>query len=284
MMHDSSVVSEDALEDVSYLARSANRITLLKILTSDSCTRRDLADRTGVSSSTIGRILNELSDRDWIERTTDGEYVATPVGRQVVSEFIPLVKSMAAIQKLGETVAWFQAADLAIGLEQLDDATVIRPDPADPLAPLNTYLVDLRAASKLHCLVGIAPPESFEEAMRDGVVERGMDVEHVISDSEYRYLLDFPDRLERWREYIEAGANVYRYGGAVPCNVMIFDETVYIANTQSEYGHPYTAIASDSDRVLSWAQNLVEKYLAESERLTPGDFAEGTDQTGPDDK
>lgn len=36
-------------------------------------------------------------------------------------------------------------------------------------------------------------------------------------------------------------------------NVMIFDETAYIANTQSEYGEPYTVIETDSDAVRSWA-------------------------------
>jgi predicted transcriptional regulator len=191
----SSAVPEDALEDIAYLARSSNRVRLLVVLASGSYTRRELEDLTGIANTTIGRILNEFSEREWSERTTDGEYTVTPIGQQIVVEFIPLIESMAVIRELGETVAWFQATEKPIGMDQLTDATVLRPDPADPMAPMNAYLEDLRTASEFYCLVGVAPPESFEKAMRDGVVERGMRSEHVINDNEYTYLLDYPDRL-----------------------------------------------------------------------------------------
>lgn len=274
MPRQSSAVPDDALEDIAYLARSKNRVQLLVILASGSYTRRELEDMTGIANTTIGRILNEFSERGWSERTADGDYTATPIGKQVVAEFMPLVESMSVIKELGETVAWFQATENPIGMDQLTDATVVRPDPADPMAPMNAYMEDLRTASEFHCLVGVAPPESFEKAMRDGVVERGMRAEHVINESEYSYLLDYPNRLTRWREYIEAGANVYCYRDTVPCNVMIFDETVYIANTQSEYGEPYTVIESDNERVLSWAHELIDTYRNDAERLDVESFSE----------
>ncbi|WP_318569030.1 hypothetical protein [Salinigranum marinum] len=269
----SSAVHEDALEDIAYFARSKNRVRLLVILASGSYTRRELGDMAGVAKTTIGRILNEFSERGWTERTADGNYTATPIGQQVVMEFMPLVESMSVIKKLGETVAWFQATENPIGMGQLTDATVVRPDPADPMAPVNAYVEDLRTASEFYCLVGVAPPESFEKAMRDGVIERGMRAEHVITESEYTYLLAYPNRLTRWREYVEAGANVYCYSDAVPCNVMIFDETVYIANTQSEYGEPYTVIESHNDAVLSWGHEIVETYRNDAERLDVESFS-----------
>jgi predicted transcriptional regulator len=275
MINKSSAVPEDALEDIAYFARSKNRVRLLVLLASGSYTRRELGDITGVAKTTIGRILNEFSERGWSERTDDGGYTATPIGRQVVVEFMPLVEAMSAINQLDETVAWFQATENPIGMGQLTDATIVRPDPADPMAPVNAYMSDLRTASEFHCLVGVAPPESFEKAMRDGVVERGMHAEHVINESEYTYLLQYPNRLTRWREYIEAGANVYCYDGAVPCNVMIFDETVYIANTQSEYGEPYTVIESHNDAVLSWGHELIDTYRNDAKRLDGRSFRDG---------
>lgn len=270
----SSAIPEDALEDIAYFARSKNRVQLLVVLAAGSYTRRELGDATGVAKTTIGRILNEFSERGWTERTADGNYTATPVGRQVVVEFMPLVEAMSVVEELGETVAWFQAAEQPLGMCQLTEATVVRPDPADPMAPVNAYMEDLRTASAFHCLVGVAPPESFEKAMRDGVVERGMRTEHVITESEYTYLLHYPNRLTRWREYVQAGANVYCYSDTVPCNVMIFDETVYIANTQSEYGEPYTVIESHNDAVLSWGHELVEAYRNDAEQLDVESFRE----------
>lgn len=276
MREGSNGESTDPLEDIAYLARSQNRVMMLEVLSSESLTRGHLIDRTSIASTTVGRILNELSDRGWVERTNVGTYTATPVGRQVIEEFMPLVDTISVIQSLGETVAWFQAADEPLELQHLLDATVRRPVRTDPMAPMNAYMDDLRTANEFYCLVGVAPPENFEKAMRDGTVERGMRVEHVITESEFTYLLDYPDRLERWRDYIEAGANVYCHAGSVPCNFMIFDETVYIGNAQSEYGEPYTIIESTNSSVLNWAHRIIDDYREESRKLTPTDFTKAS--------
>lgn len=274
MSGDSEWESADALEDIAYLARSRNRVRILEVLASEAWTRGELTDRTSIASTTIGRILHELSDREWVERTDAGTYAATPIGRQVIAEFRPLVDAMSVIKRFGETVAWFQATDPPIELQHLADAIVRRPVPADPMAPMTAYMNDLRSATEFHCLVGVAPPESFEKAMRSGTIDRGMRVEHVITESEFAYLLDHPDRLGRWRDYIEAGANVYCYGGSVPCNLLIFDDTLYIGNSQSEYGEPYTVIESTNSSVLEWAHRVIEAHREKSKRLEASDFTE----------
>lgn len=276
MQEDSDVESADALEDLAYLARSRNRVSILESLAAEPLTRGELAERTSIASTTIGRILNELADREWVERTDAGSYATTPVGRQVIAEFTPVVDTMSVIQTLGETVAWIQAADQPLELQHLTDATVRRPVQADPMAPMSAYMDDLRTATEFYCLVGVAPPENFEEAMRNGAVDRGMRAEHVITESEFNYLLDYPDRLERWRDYIEAGANVYCHAGSVPCNLMIIDETLYIGNAQSEYGEPYTIIESTNNTVLEWAHRVIDNYREESKKFAVADFREGS--------
>lgn len=262
----------NTLDDIAFLSRSQNRVTILEALVSERQTRGELTDQTGIASTTVGRILNELSERDWVERTDEGTYSATPIGRQVVDEFLPLVEAMSVIRRLGETVAWIQAADEPLELQYLVDATVRRPEPADPMAPTTAYMEDLRSAAEFQCLVGVAPPESFEKAMRDGAVDRGMEAVHVITKNEFTYLLDYPDRLARWRDYIEAGATVYCYDGSIPCNVFTFDETAYIANVQSEYGDPYTTVESENEEVLAWAHALIDRYRADAKELTVSDF------------
>lgn len=276
MQGDSGLESGDALEDLAYLARSRNRVRILNLLATEGLTRGELADQSSIASTTIGRILNELADREWVERTDEGRYTATPVGRQIIAEFMPVVDAMSVIQTLGDTVAWFQATDQPLGLQHLTDATVRLPVRADPMAPTNALMDDLRSANEFYCLVGVAPPENFEQVMRDGTVERGMYVEHVITDSEFNYLLDHPDRLKRWRDYIEAGAKVYCHKGSVPCNLLIFDETLYIGKTQSEYGEPYTVIESTNSSVLKWAHRVIEDYRVESRKLTLDDFSKGS--------
>lgn len=261
-----------ALEDIAYLARSANRLQLLEALANGAETRGGLYDQTGIARTTVDRIVNELEDRGWVERTADGTYTATPTGKQVAAEFMPLVESLAVVRMLGDTIDWIQRAEPMIDLQHFADATVRRPESADPMAP-TAYLTErLAEADTFHCLVGVAPPLGFETTMRDGAVERGMAVEHVITTSEYAYLCEHPDRVRRWREYIRAGANVYRYDGTVPCNLLRLDETVYIGNSQAERGETYTLIESDDPAVRSWANGIIETYRDRADPLAADEF------------
>jgi predicted transcriptional regulator len=263
-----------ALEDIAYLARSVNRVRLLETLASGSYTRRDLAEQTGIARTTIGRIVNEFEERGWIERTPDGDYTATPVGIQVGDEFMPLVEAMAVVRQLGEMVAWLQGVEPSIDLHHFSDANVRRPQSVDPTEPLARYTEALRCADEFSCLVGVAPPLSFEAVMRDEVVKGDLTVEHVISEDEFAYVRDRPERVTRWREYVEAGANVYCYDGTVPCNLLVFDETVYIGKSQSEWGEPYAAIESENEVVWTWAHEIIETYRAKSKRLGPEAFVD----------
>ena len=169
-------------------------------------------------------------------------------------------------------VAWLPTDEVPIELSAFADATILRPDPADPMAN-STYVTELlRESSEFACLVGVAPPLAFEEAMRDGVIERDLATNHVLTDAEYRYLCTYPERCARWREYLAAGANVYRYGGDVPCNLLVFDGTVIVGNSQSEVGDPRVLVESEREAVRSWAHRVIECYRRDAERLDATDF------------
>lgn len=256
-----------AMEDIAYLSRSKSRVRILDELTIDECSRRELEETTGIARTTIGRIINEFEERGWARRTTDGGYEATPPGTSIMSEFTPFVESVQAIRNLGELIGWLPTDEVPIGLRHFTDATVRRPEPADPMSTVTDFNARLDGVSEFQCLVGIAPPIPFEREMVEGVVNRGLDTKHVITDEELNYLLDHPERLPRWREYVEAGANVYRYEDQIPCNIFVFDDTVIITNSQSDYGDPHVGIESDNSVILSWAQEVIEKYKRDAEKL-----------------
>lgn len=266
--------SDDALEDIAYLARSGSRLRVLAALATESYTRAELEEKTGVARTTVGRIINEFEERGWVRRTTDGEYEVTPLGKYVVSEFRPFVESIDAIRNLGNLVAWLPTDEVPISLDNFTDAVVRRPDPANPMSTVADFNTRLDGVSEFQCLVGIAPPILFEQRMRDAVVNRDLDTKHVITDEELNYLLDHPERWTRWREYLDAGANVYQYDGRVPCNLFVFDDTVIISNSQSDYGEPHVSIESVNDAVLSWAHEVIEKYKNEAERLNSAVFTD----------
>lgn len=66
------------LDDVEYLARSANRVRVLETLAKGPHDRTDLQEKTGAARATLGRILGEFEERGWIRR--DGaEYELMPL-------------------------------------------------------------------------------------------------------------------------------------------------------------------------------------------------------------
>lgn len=277
MAEDADGLPAGALNDIAYLSRSESRVRILDAIASEPYSRSELEETTEIARTTVGRIISEFEERRWARRTTDGEYTATPPGERIIAEFEPFLQSVQVIRKLGDLVAWLPIDEVPIDLSHFGDASIHRPDPADPMSTVAEFNSRIDGASEFQCLVGIAPPVPFERKMRDGVVNRDMETKHVITDQEFDYILDQPERVGRWREYLEGGANVYRYDGEIPCNLFVFDNTVLISHTNSEFGEPHAGIESSNKEILSWAKQVIDTYRREAEGLDSTAFAGESD-------
>ena len=271
MVGGSGGIPADALEDIAYLAKSTNRLRLLDTLASGSHSRRELDDLTGIARSTIGRIINEFEERGWIERTSEGTYTATATGELVVAQFMPLVETMDTIGMLGDAVAWIPVDKLSIGIQHFDDATIRRSEPHAPFEFVE-HLADLiRDATTFQVLTFLAPPSPVGQAMHEGVVEERLTAEHVLAGGLVRYLRDQHHHPPYWREYIEAGAHVYRYDGYIPCNLFIVDETVLLMNDEPEGSG--AAIETENDTVRAGVYELFETYREDAAEIDANVFA-----------
>lgn len=268
--------SEDSLADIAYLARSANRVQILDTLVSGAYTSRDLKQATGISRSTLERIVSELEERDWIERTAQGEYTATTAGAFALSEFVPLADAMEALRTLGDAVDWLPREELSIGLHHFNDAVVRAPNPNSATAPATYMAKLLREATEFACLVRIAPPLGFEITMRDRAATGRLTTEHVLTEDELAYIAEQPDRVRRWREYLSAEVEVFSYAGDVPCNLFVIDETVLVVDREPAV---CAFIESENETVRAWARDVIGTYRAKAERLQPDVFRELTSAT-----
>lgn len=271
MLERGGELSEDGLADIAYLARSANRVEILDALVVGSYTVRDVEAATGVSRSTLERILSELEDRGWAERSTEGGYTATTAGALAVTEFAPVVDSMAALRSLGDAVDWLPREELSVDLHHFSDATVRTPESNSVTAPAAYMTKLLREAAEFACLVRIAPPLGFEIAMRDRAVDGQLTTEHVITEDELAYITEQPDRVRRWREYLEASADVYCYDGDVPCNLFVIDGTVLVVDREPDV---CAFIETENGTVRAWARDVISTYRTEAERLKVEAFTE----------
>ena len=277
----SDAIPFEALNDVAYLSRTANRVVILDALTRGPYTRRTLAELTGASRTTLDRIVNELEDRGWTERTPDGDYVATPEGSHLMQQFRPFIESVEAIRRLGGALEWLPD-ELGIGLQHFSDATVRRPEQDDPVETVEYMAELIRAASEFRTLTHLVPPTALLEAMRDGVVSGRLTLEGLTLIEYFDLPTDQPNRRKWWREIIDADADLYFCEGPIPCNLWIIDETVLIKQSHPDeidesYGVP---IVSTNDTVRSWAHDLIDHYRADATRIEPEMVSGSSVRTG----
>ncbi|WP_159900342.1 helix-turn-helix transcriptional regulator [Salinirussus salinus] len=265
---------EDALKEIAYLTRSPNRVRILDCLAEGPRTRREAKEASGATRTTVDRIVNELEDRGWVERTTDGNYAATPVGRQLVRELTPLVRAVEAIQELGSAVEWLPLDELSVGLQDFADATVRRPDRGDPVDTID-YMTDLvREASELRALTHLVPPESFLRVTHDAIVSGQLRLEGVVPTDHVEPYIETQRRRERWQAILEAGGELHLHEAALPCNMWIIDETVLIKRSdpgrmEDSYGVP---VVTTDGTVRDAAHDLIDRYRDAGTQVGPGAF------------
>ena len=266
-----ATIVSNALDDLGYLGRSSNRLELLSHLSSEQATRSALEEQTGIAGTTIGRILNELQDRGWVERTVEGTYIASACGQVVLREVEPVIDAMAAVRSLGDAVGWLPLDELAISVRHFQEATIVRPTPNSPLAFVDYTAECIRNTSTFRALTFLEPPTPAGMAMQSGVVDGNQTAEHVCAGGLLEHLRDGQTSPPQWEEYIEAGANLYRYDGHIPCNLFEFDETVLIMSDRPEGGGE--AIESSDETVRAECRRLFEKYRDSAEPVSAEFFA-----------
>lgn len=274
MQRDPVTPPDDILEDIAYLSRSGNRVAVLELLTMGPHTPREIREVVDASRSTIRRILAELVERGWAERSADGDIVATEMGEHVVNAFTPLIGSMRAIRDLDDAVDWLPADELSIDLHYFSDATVRRGERNSPSAEASYLHNRLRDASSLVNLTSVGPPLSMMETARDGVVSGRMTATTVLTERAFEYVKSQPEQIPLWHDYIAAGASVYCYEGEIPCHLFIVDETVLLGNNQPEVVRPCEFIETDEKVVRAWARDQIESYRTDADRISPETFTE----------
>lgn len=279
-----------ALEDIAYLARSENRLHVLETLTAmitppgqptPGYSRRQLADMTGTSRTTLGRVLTEFQDRGWARRNTDGEYVATPIGEHVAAEFTPLVRSMEALRGLGETAAIIPRSALsgptveapAVSIREFSDGTVREPNSYDPTF-FGRYFADLvDGAQSVLSMVYVATPQTMLTAFEDELHEGDVHIRATFSSSVTDHILANPEVGPRREHAAHERVEIYRYRDHIPCNLFVIDETVLLENSQVEGVQDGTVIETDNAAVREWAVAVIEHYIEHSELILPEDFS-----------
>ena len=266
---------DSALEEIEFLALSANRVTVLERLAEAPHTRVELAEATDASQPTLGRILRDFEERQWVAH--DGTaYVATPTGRLVADEFRSLRGTVETERRLRPVIEWLPTEEMAVDLRRLADARITSPSRTRPSAPVDRLLELIRDAGRVRIV-----SHAFNEASLDAIRERAVDgkgpfaFEGVFSPAALDAVAR-DDRLrDRLRELVDADrAEIRIHDGPVPLAVTITDDVVHLL-LRDDGGLLRAAVDSDDEAVLAWAETAHERYWRNAEPLDPAALASG---------
>ncbi|GAD52612.1 hypothetical protein MBEHAL_1372 [Halarchaeum acidiphilum MH1-52-1] len=257
---------EPLLAEVEFLARSGNRVDVLRRLAEERQTRTELAAATGASQATLGRILTDFQERAWVER--DGsEYVATATGRLVASGLGDLLDALATERQLRDVVDYLPADAMTFDLGHLADATVTFPSETRPDAPIKR-VVDLIGDAGTVTVFSHAFNHQSLAAVHERVRDDEATFRGVFSEGAIDALADDDPLRERLAALLNHDAAGVRVREDVPLAVTAADERVHLM-LRDETGVLRASLDTDDDAVRSWAAETFERYWRSAAPLDP---------------
>ncbi|MCU4742887.1 DUF1724 domain-containing protein [Halobacteria archaeon AArc-m2/3/4] len=263
---------DPALEEIEFLALSANRVAVLDALREGTHSRRDLEEITGASQPTLGRILRDFDERNWITRSDEG-YEATATGQLVATGMTDLTEIVTTELKLRDVVRWLPTDELDVDLLALRDATITVPTQTRPSAPVRRTTDLLRTADEVR-IVSYAFNERSLEIVHRRTLEDGRAFEGVFSAAAIEALADDDLLRGRLRELVDserAEIRVHDGPDPIPLAVTITEDVAQLL-LRDDDGVLQAALDAEDPRVLSWAREVHERYWADGRPLEASDL------------
>lgn len=260
------------LEDVEYLARSPNRVRVLKAMDTDSYTRSELRELTGISQPTLGRILDGFERRGWI-RKSGTVYQRSRLGSLLADAFGHLLDTVETVQKLAELEERLPTERMDFDFRLFREATITTPHPPDVFAHLRRAEELVTPAAHTTWLTGNMYLDSIPK-QRELLFERNQTQEVIISQAALDVALSRPETVAMIRELLESGRiTVYRFDGTVPLSVGLADETALVV-PYDDNNAPCALIDTENDVIRDWVSEMLREYREQAELLTLSDLPE----------
>lgn len=266
------MTTRTTLDDVEYLASSPNRVAVLEAMVSDSHTRAELRELTGISQPTLGRVLEGFESRGWISKSGN-VYRLGRFGRLLADEFDRLLDTVETVQKLARLEARLPTEQMDFDVRQFREATITTPHHPDVFAHLRRAEELVTRAAQTTWLTGNMYLDSIPK-QRELLLERGQIQEVVISTEAFDVALSRPETVAIIRELLESGRlTVYRFDGTVPLSVGIADETAIMV-PYDDNDVPCALIDTENEVIRDWVAETIRDYRERADLLTVADLFE----------
>jgi len=257
-------------DDITFLANSENRLALLRCLSDGPHARDGLITKVNVSRVTLGRILDELDERNWI--TQKGQVCTiTPLGAWVFEEYQSFSEMMTAERRLREVFQWFPDEEYGFHISELADAEITAVSRANASAPLSQHVRLFEDCDQFWSF-SFAITRLFLESCWRHVMNEAITFEWVFTTQVFDVLKNDPELSRHSRKMLDSGRVEYRhYEGTIPYIVLGSEETVNLRLADEE-GSPTALIESNADGVREWAESTFDRYWADAIPVGTGAF------------
>lgn len=259
-----------AADEIAFLANSANRVDVLRSLLDGPHSRHVIAERTDVARVTLGRILTELEDHQWI--TQRGQVCEiTPLGAWVVEEFTTFVQTMEAEQRLRRVSQWFPVEGYGFHISHLADAELTLVSRADASAPISQLVSQFEVGGPVRAF-SFAITSQFLEACWRHVMDGSVTWQWVFTGEVLEVLQNNPKMARQSREMLDSGSAEYRhYEGEIPHVVIVSEELVNLRLADDD-GAATALLQSDDPEVRAWGEATFEAYWRAGDPIGPDAF------------
>lgn len=260
----------ESFDDGAFLFGSRNRNVVLETLCADRMDRKELQRTTGVRRVTLGRILDNLEQRGWIEHLGT-DYEATSLGASVNSSVHDFLDAIETAQRFQEIATWLPDGLLELGIDHFDDVDIAIPTPSDPQAPIRLAVRQVREAETVRILTHAFAP-GVVDAFYERVLAGDQTLEAVIVGDVLEIIAADPDLRPKMHELLSTDrARLYRPTEPVPYILAIVDDRVGVG-VDDEAGRPQAVMDTGDAIVHEWATDLFERYRRGSKVVSPRMF------------
>ena len=252
-------------DDVAFLARSDNRMWLLRTLSEHrEMSWKELQSETKASRPTLQRNLNALENKGLIKTNSARDYTLTLAGKCVSARFAELLETIRAARELGTAAKLFSGEHFEIDIRHLSDAELIMSTRENPYAPPDRQLDLMESADTFQWLLSTIGLRSLR-TVRDCVVNQ---------HSHHRVIIDptVAEKLSSDSRYIETiqdlmatdHCEIYVSESEIPFYLGVSDAVVQFG-TLDDDGRLKAIIETDEDTTRAWAHSTLDSYQQSSE-------------------
>lgn len=237
-----------------FVDETLNRATLLSYLADEPRRAREIAERLGVSRSTVHRATEQLGEMGLVEKSGN-QFDVTALGAVAADEMDCLRTRLETANELEPFLNTIGDADVDVPLGEFDDATVTAPQHRQAHVGVKRIIELIEGSDSIQLFSSILSPLYVDAAHRE--LLDGTEIEAVF-DSAVVELMATKYREEALDAF-RTGRFRVLVGDDVPFELFLFDDRMGMA-AHDDSGIAHAFVESTSQGAREWAEDLYRSY------------------------